>query len=66
MEYCCEQMEENSTLNCDQHKSVFECPDILMFQSTTGDTGIIVHDGGPSYILIRFCPWCGKKLKYTK
>ena len=26
------------------------------------DYGIIIHDGGSSFITIKFCPWCGKKL----
>ena len=24
--------------------------------------GIPIHDGGSSYIKIKFCPWCGKQL----
>jgi len=26
------------------------------------DFGIPIHDGGSSYIKIKYCPWCGKKL----
>ncbi len=25
--------------------------------------GIPIHDGGASYVSIRYCPWCGSKLK---
>lgn len=25
--------------------------------------GIIIQDGGTSYIKIKYCPFCGKKLK---
>lgn len=28
--------------------------------------GIIVHDGGESFIGIQYCPWCGKKLPDSK
>ena len=24
--------------------------------------GIIIHDGGQSFIKINYCPWCGRKL----
>ena len=28
--------------------------------------GLIIHDGGESFILIQFCPWCGKKLSHDR
>ena len=27
-----------------------------------GNFGLPIHDGGNSYILINYCPWCGSKL----
>ena len=28
--------------------------------------GLIIHDGGSSYIDIKYCPWCGSKLPESK
>jgi hypothetical protein len=28
--------------------------------------GIVVHDGGKSYVRIDFCPWCGTRLPESK
>jgi len=63
MEHCCDMLEENVELNCNEHDSPFDCPDTLIyFNEKTKDYGIIIHDGGPSYIKIDYCPWCGSKL----
>jgi hypothetical protein len=48
---------------CEQHADPFECPDALIDHSAqTGEYGIIVHDGGSSCVVIKYCPWCGAKL----
>lgn len=48
---------------CDIHKDAFECPDNIIYHSKKLDTtGIIIHDGGTSFIEINYCPWCGKNL----
>lgn len=52
---------------CKQHGDPFDCPDNLIFYSSKFDEyGIIVHDGGSSFIVISFCPWCGTKLPMSK
>ena len=28
--------------------------------------GLLIHDGGSSFILISFCPWCGTELPESK
>jgi hypothetical protein len=61
MEYCCERMAFDLTRTCRQHSNRFDCPDMLIAQAR-GGYGIIVHDGGSSFINIGFCPWCGTKL----
>lgn len=67
MKYCCETMNKQINHKCDQHSDPFDCPDNLMFYSPKFDEfGIIIHDGGPSYSLIAFCPWCGIKLPSSK
>lgn len=61
--HCCERMEEGLSLDCSQHEDVFECPDSLVYYSDrSNEYGLIVHDGGTSYVIIGYCPWCGAKL----
>ncbi len=53
--------------HCDQHANPFECPDALIYYSEKYDEyGLIIHDGGPSYIPIFFCPFCGQKLPLSQ
>jgi len=62
-DYCCELMKENSEFSCKSCKDEFECPDTLIYYSKKKhEFGIIIHDGGTSYIKIDYCPWCGTKL----
>jgi hypothetical protein len=57
-------MREMTNTHCKQHPDRFDCPDALIhFAESTGEHGIIIHDGGSSFVTILFCPWCGKKLK---
>jgi hypothetical protein len=58
---CCEMMANQLAWKCDQHSSVFECPDALISKHKN-EYGLIIHDGGSSSIKIEYCPWCGKKL----
>jgi hypothetical protein len=61
--FCCEMMRRNVEARCDQHPDPFDCPDTVVFYSAKGDRyGLIVHDGGTSYIAIKYCPWCGVSL----
>jgi hypothetical protein len=36
--------------------------EIMYFFEKFNEYLIPVHDGGSSGILIRYCPWCGKRL----
>lgn len=58
---CCSFMEEKLKQECVDHDK-FECPDVVVIRSESGGFGIPIHDGGESYIVISFCPWCGKEL----
>ena len=52
---------------CDQHSNRFDCPDSLVYWSEQFDEyGLIVHDGGSSYVTIHYCPWCGNCLPDSK
>ena len=63
VQYCCDEMKSQIEYKCDSHSDKFSCPDSLVYYSEKNKHyGIIVHDGGPSYILINFCPWCGKSI----
>lgn len=65
--YCCENLERNATLNCEFHEDEFDCPDCLIYYSKKlKEYGIIIHDGGSSFSVINFCPWCGKQLSELK
>jgi hypothetical protein len=64
--YCCEDMRRNAEYK-DETKDEFDCPDNLITYGRVFDEyGIIIHDGGSSYIQIRFCPWCGTRLPNSK
>jgi hypothetical protein len=61
--HCCEVMRREVERVCDQHPDRFNCPDCLVHYSPRfREYGLIVHDGGSSTCLIRFCPWCGAQL----
>jgi hypothetical protein len=67
MRHCCERMEERLKLDCSQPEDVFECPDSLVYYADrSNEYGLIVHDGGTSYVVIEYCPWCGAKLPESK
>jgi uncharacterized C2H2 Zn-finger protein len=64
---CCKEMDLFTKPNCNIHDNSFECPDCLIFFNDRSSAyGIIIHDGGESFIKINFCPWCGKKLNNKK
>lgn len=66
-QHCCEQMVESLKFDCSQHADAFECPDTLVYYSDRFDEyGLIVHDGGASYVSISHCPWCGDKLPESR
>lgn len=60
-------MEKRVEFVCVEHLSPFECADNLIYYSHTFDEyGLIIHDGGSSFITIDFCPFCGTKLPESK
>lgn len=61
--FCCEAMASALAFECAQHAAPFECPDhLIVYNEVFDEIGIVVHDGGPSYVLIQSCPWCGARL----
>ena len=48
---------------CELHAERSDCPDALIdYIAKFDEYGIMIHDGGSSYVLIDYCPWCGSKL----
>jgi len=60
-------MVEALNFKCPDHNDRFGCPDCLIhYVEEIREYGIIVHDGGTSFIVIQFCPWCGNRLSTDK
>jgi hypothetical protein len=56
-------MMRHAETRCDQHPDPFDCADNLIFHAPDDERyGLIIHDGGTSYITIKYCPWCGASL----
>ena len=61
--HCCERMSGAVNYKCTDHSNQFDCPDNLVcYSASRNEYGLIIHDGGESYVVIAFCPWCGSKL----
>jgi hypothetical protein len=61
--HCCATLTDQVNQRCDQHESLFDCPDALIdFSARFQEYGLIVRDGGTSSVKIAFCPWCGTRL----
>jgi len=67
--HCCEQMQEQINIsleNGDNCAKLPYCDSIIHYSDVLDEYGLLVHDGGDSYISISFCPWCGQKLPESK
>ena len=65
--YCCQKFSESLEYKCKKHIDQFDCPDSLIyFSKKLGAYGLIVHDGGSSYVKIEYCPFCGSHLNKWK
>ncbi|MCB1494678.1 MAG: hypothetical protein KDJ86_02740 [Bauldia sp.] len=62
--HCCVEMRDALVNCCEEHADdPFACPDMLIaYSDTFCEYGLIIHDGGPSYLVISACPFCGTKL----
>ena len=67
MKTCCTKIRFFANKRHEANKNIFDDPDVLLvYVEKFDEYGIIIHDGGSSYILIDYCPWCGKKLPMSK
>jgi hypothetical protein len=65
--HCCDAMTRAVNQLCGEHDDPFDCADKLIYYSPRADEyGIIIHDGGSSFSVIAYCPWCGAKLPESK
>ena len=63
--HCCKNMKYHCNYKCEIHSNPFDCPDnIIYYSEKTKDYGIIIHDGGSSFISIKYCPWCASQLNF--
>jgi Domain of unknown function (DUF6980) len=63
----CKEMKAQLEMRCDLHIDSFECADrLVIYNSRFDEYGLIIHDGGTSYSVIQYCPWCGEKLPDSK
>jgi hypothetical protein len=63
VDHCCARMVMALEFTCDQHADPMECPDTaLIYNEPFDEYGIPIRDGGPSYLVIDNCPWCGTRL----
>jgi hypothetical protein len=61
-EICCDEMRAQVNWACADHAAASDCPDALVGRFGAARTyGLYIHDGGSSFVAIRFCPWCGAK-----
>ena len=66
-EFCCSDMKRDIEYECEKHDNIFDCYDhLICYNDVFDEYGIIIHDGGSSYVLINYCPFCGKKLPHSK
>lgn len=62
MNYCCLDMEEQLELNTG-NEDKYECSDTVLIKENNGDYGLSIKDGGTSYYVINYCPFCGSRLR---
>jgi hypothetical protein len=61
--HCCEMMTTTVNGTCGEHSEPWECPDwLVVYVPEFREYGLVVHDGGGSYVSIGYCPWCGAEL----
>jgi len=53
--------------DCPQHAEAAEFPDApVTYVPKFDEYGLLIHDGGSSFVTIQYCPWCGAKLPESK
>lgn len=63
MKYCCEEMK---CFTDESYEEKYGMSRVIVYDKIFTEYGIIVNDGGNSSIIIKYCPWCGRKLIDSK
>ena len=65
--HCCAEMTAALGFRCDVHDDPFDCPDTLLIHHPLfREYGLPIRDGGPSYLTISHCPFCGAALPSSR
>jgi hypothetical protein len=59
---CCETLAYYLERECPTHPDPWDCPDRLFYRATDGEIGIVIHDGGSSFVTMLYCPFCSSAL----
>lgn len=62
--YCCQIMKRFLEFKCEEHDDPHDCGEYIVARFDD-EIGIPIRDGGTSFSVIDFCPWCGSKLDPT-
>ncbi|MDH5382478.1 MAG: hypothetical protein OEW75_16615 [Cyclobacteriaceae bacterium] len=62
---CCDNMSNHSGKS-NELDDLHDSDAIMVYVSKFDEYGILIKDGGSSYIQIQYCPWCGTKLPDSK
>ncbi len=66
-DFCCKKMGLSVAYVCNHDHDKWACGDVLIHYNEVFDEyGLVIHDGGASYVGISFCPWCGQNLPTSK
>ena len=61
--FCCGNMEFYTlSRHLNDDESFASSEKLIYYSEVFDEYGLIIRDGGKSFIEIIFCPWCGKKL----
>jgi hypothetical protein len=60
--HCCDEMTAQVTHACGDCSPEVCVDQLVVFVEKFGEYGLPVRDGGSSYVLIGYCPFCGSRL----
>ena len=65
--HCCREMRKRLFSHLDKGAGQ-RAPEnkLILYVPPFQEYGLPVNDGGESFILIKYCPWCGAKLPQSK